>query len=263
MKKLLIGGLVLVLLLVIAVVVGIAFFLDSGIKRGVETYGPQLTGTTVKLDSASLSILSGSGKLNGLVIGNPEGYKKPSAISLGSGSLVVQPGSIFSDKVIVKSINIQAPEITLETDLKSSNLQKILDNLNKATGGGSTPKTEAPPKSGPNKKLQVDEFIIAGGKVHVSVNNSLVGVATEQTVELPEIKFTSLGTGPDGITSAELSSKVLKAIIDKSLEVGLKIATTTGKDAAIKEINKAVGEKTGGQISNALDSVRGFLKKKK
>src|SRR5213592_4499855 len=66
MKKLIIRGVVVLLvLLVLAVVVSI-YFLGSIVKKGVETVGPQITRTEIKLDSATLSLLSGSGKLKGL-----------------------------------------------------------------------------------------------------------------------------------------------------------------------------------------------------
>ena len=95
MKKIMVRlFLVLVVLLVLAAI-AVHFFLDDAIKRGVETIGPKLTKTDVKLDAVSLSLLSGSGKIKGLLVGNPEGFKQPQAIKLGSASLSVVPGSVF------------------------------------------------------------------------------------------------------------------------------------------------------------------------
>ena len=146
MKKVIIGIVIAVVVLLIAVVMGVAFFLDSALKRGVETVGPMLTKTDVKLDGVSLSLFSGEGKIKGLLVGNPQGYKTPSAISVGSARLAVQPKSLFADKVVIKSINVQAPEVTFETDLKGNNLSKLLANIEAATGGGGTAK-EGPPEA--------------------------------------------------------------------------------------------------------------------
>ena len=77
----------------------------------------------VKLDSVNLSLLSGSGKVQGLIVGNPEGFKTPQAISVGAASLALQPASLLADKIVVESINVQAPEITVlcpSTTKKSS-----------------------------------------------------------------------------------------------------------------------------------------------
>src|SRR5579871_6000224 len=112
MKKLLVRALIALLVLIILGVLAVGLFLDGAVKRGIETVGPMLTQVEVKLDSASISLLSGSGKLKGLLVGNPTGYKTPSAIQVGDATLAIQPGSIFSSKVIIHSINVQAPEIT-------------------------------------------------------------------------------------------------------------------------------------------------------
>jgi uncharacterized protein involved in outer membrane biogenesis len=83
------------------------------------------------------------------------------------------PSSIFSDKVIVKAINVQAPEITFETDLKANNLSKILANLEEATGDGKkepAAQPTEPKETKADKKLEVDDFLITGGKVHLLLN---------------------------------------------------------------------------------------------
>src|SRR5256885_2172959 len=112
MKKL-IARIVLVLVVLLIVAVGVSiYFLGSLVKKGVETVGPEITRTEIKLDGATLSLLSGSGKLKGLFVGNPQGFKTASAIKVGSVSVGVAPGSIFSDKIRVREINVVAPEIT-------------------------------------------------------------------------------------------------------------------------------------------------------
>src|SRR3974390_655789 len=138
MKKILVRILIALLVLLIVGVLAVSLFLDSALKKGIETVGPMLAKVEVKLDSVSLSLLSGSGKIKGLFIGNPEGFKTPAAIQVGNASLALQPSSVFGDKVIIKSVLVQAPEITFETDLKANNLSKILANVEAATGSGST-----------------------------------------------------------------------------------------------------------------------------
>ena len=214
--RIIIGLVVLALLTVLA----IGMFLDSGIKRGIETAGSMLTKATVKLDGVSLSFLSGSGKIKGLLVGNPQGFNTPSSIKVGSASLAVQPSSIFSDKVVIKSILVEGPEITYETNLKQSNLGKLVSNLQEATGGvqssrstvqppgaGKEPSSQAAKKA--SKKLQVDEFVITGAKVNVSV--TALG-SQPITVPLTDIHINDLGKGPEGITAAELVQKVLEAL---------------------------------------------------
>jgi hypothetical protein len=89
MKKILIRIALVVVLLGIAAVVAIGLSLNGAIKKGVETFGPQIAKVDVKLDGVKLSIFSGSGSIKGLVIGNPEGYKTPEAMSVGLASVAV------------------------------------------------------------------------------------------------------------------------------------------------------------------------------
>jgi len=190
MKKIIVRLLMALLVLALLAVVAVHFFLDSAIKRAVETIGPDLTKVQVKLDTVNLMLLSGSGKIRGLVIGNPEGYKSPSAISVGTVSVAIQPASLLADKIIVESINMQAPEVTFETDLRQNNLKKILSNLEETTGGGKTP--AQPKEPGTSKKLEVDDFVISGGKIRAVVS-TLAGKSA--TAALPEKHRKVLGKG--------------------------------------------------------------------
>src|SRR5690242_5534975 len=158
MKKILVRTVIVLVILIILAVLGVAFFFDSIIKKEVETIGPKVTKVDVKLNGVSLSLLSGSGKIKGFVLGNPPGFKSASSMAVGTASLAVVPKSIFGDKIIIKSIHIDGPEVTLENDGTSVNLLKIKSNL---------PSNPADPKSAentksdgkPSKKFEVDEFI--------------------------------------------------------------------------------------------------------
>ena len=255
MKKLLVRISIAVVVLAIAGLVCVGLFMDGLIKRAVETVGPMVTKVEVKLDSASLSLLSGSGKLKGLLIGNPSGYKSPSAIQVGNASLAIQPGSVFSSKVIIRSINVQAPEITFETDLKGNNLSKILANLQAAGGEGGSSAT-AKQDSKASRKLQVDDFLISGGKIHISVT-ALGGKSA--TVPLPEIHLTGLGQGPDGITAAELTKLVIGAIEKEAVQVSSSVVADLGKDAA--GLTKGLGNSATGAADKVTKGLGGLLKK--
>src|SRR5215216_3176120 len=157
MKKIIkiLGGLIV---LVIIAVVCVFFFLGTIVKSGVEKAGPRVTKTSVKLDSATLSLFSGSGELKGFVVANPEGFKSPSIINVGTMAVQVEPRSVMSDKVVVHSVKVIAPEITLEGDLTGNNLSKLLDNI-KGSSEKDKRATKKEEKSS-QKKLQVDDFLI-------------------------------------------------------------------------------------------------------
>ncbi len=249
MKKLMIRAVIAVLVLLVVAVGLSIYFLGSIMKKGVETVGPQITGTEIKLDSATLSLLSGSGKLKGLLVGNPQGFKSPSAIKVGSVSVGVAPGSVLSGKVHVKEVRVEAPEITFEGGLKGNNLGKLLDNVQAATGGSE--KTATPENKAASRKLQVDDFVITGGRINLSVDLSVLG-GKSATVPLPEIHLTNLGSGPDGITAGDLTAKVLKELLQAAIPAAEKAVADLGKGATgvLKDAGKGATEKAAKSIGD-------------
>ena len=233
MKTLIRIVLVLFVLLVLGLVV-VAFSLGSIIKKGVDTAGPRITQVETRLDSAKVWIFNGSGSLKGLFVGNPKGFDSPFAIRARDISLSVQPGSVLSDKVVVRSVRIEAPEITLH-GLGGDNLRKILANVKASTGGGTA--TPATKDSKPAKKIEVDDFLITDGKLKVVM--PLVGIVS---VALPEVHLTDLGKGSGGLTPDELASRVLQEIIQKATAAAAnaaKGATDAGKQ--VDKITKGIG----------------------
>jgi len=256
MKKILIRGLIVVAILLIVAVVAIGMSLNSAIKKGIETFGPQVTGVAVTVDSVDLSIFNGKSTIKQLVVGNPEGYKTPEAMSLGLASVAVAPGSIFSDKVVVKSIRIEAPQVTFEFGPGGSNLQRIQKNLEAFSGGGSTNTAQpAQTETKPGKKLQVDEIIVMGGKVTIGAS-ALGGSVLE--APLPEIELKSLGQGPEGITGAELGHVILAKINEEALKAyGDKLAEAGAK--ALQNLSNNATNTVNEAASNALNKLNKFL----
>ena len=262
MKKLLIRLFMVLVVLLILAAIGVHFFLDGAIKRAVETYGPQITKVDVKLKAVNLILFSGSGKVHGLVIGNPQGFTSPKAMSVGSASLSVQPMSLLDDKVVVRSINLESPEITFETGLnvRENNLSKLLANIDESLGGGkkepTEPKTPAP-EPGATKKLQVDEFIISKAKVTVMVS-ALGGKSA--TLPIKEIHLKNLGQGPEGITAAELTKVVLQAIEKEAAEVAVTAIADLSKGAVY--MTKEASTTASNAVDKATKNLGDLFKKK-
>jgi hypothetical protein len=258
MKKILIRLCIALVVLIVLVALGVHFFLDGAIKRGVETVGPKLTKTEIKLDGVHLSLLSGSGKIKGLIVGNPDPYKTPHAISVGTATLEVKPGSLFSDKVIIRSINLDAPEITFEGGLAGNNLSKILANLNEATSGGTNVANATPSEQKKaNKKLEVDDFTITGAKLDANITD--LGGKT-MTIPLPTIHLSNLGTGPEGITVAELTKKIISEIEKESVKAVSSSGANIGK--AAENLTKGLGTNSSGTVSNVTHGLENLFKKK-
>jgi len=211
---------VLLIVVIVVVVLGLAgailagIFLDQIVKTGVEKVAPTITKTTVTLGGVHISVLTGSVGVKDLIVGNPEGYQTPQAISVGKAAVSVSPGSLLADKIVVRSIEVDSPEVTFEgSPFGDNNLKKIMANVNSGAAAtdqsaahATTPAGQPAKSSGAAKKLEVDKFSITNIKVHASVGGKVF------TLPIPDIQFTDLGTGPDGITAADLTKKVLQEI---------------------------------------------------
>jgi uncharacterized protein involved in outer membrane biogenesis len=138
------------------------------IKTAVNTYGPPITKTEVRLGDVGISIFSGEAKLKDLFLGNPKGFKTPQAMTVGSIFVDVDEKSLTKDTIIIDKVEVVRPQITYEKASGTDNFQTILNNVKSATGPGTTTKKPAEEKSG-GKKLLIRDFIIKDGKVNLSM----------------------------------------------------------------------------------------------
>jgi uncharacterized protein involved in outer membrane biogenesis len=262
MKKFIIRLLIALVVIVIIAAVAMALSLNWVIKKGVQTVGGNVTKVDVKLSSVNLSLLSGVGEFKGLVVGNPPGFATPWAINVGTLRLAVEPRSLLSDKIIIRSIAVEAPEIIFETDLRANNLSKILANVQGPPGNEqqrqAQPSGAAQPKEAKSsKKFQVDDFLIKDAKVRVSVT-SLGGQPA--VVPLPEIHLQDLGKGPEGITAAELTQKILEAVETAAAQASSGAISDLGHQALNMAQDRS--KQGTGNVQNVTKSLGDLLRKK-
>lgn len=253
-------------LLLIFAITGLAvvyFFgssiLSKSVRKGVVTFGPKITQTSVQLDDVDLSVLSGDGKLSGLYVGNPEGFTSENIFALNQIEIDIAPKSLLSDQIVINKIHIRKPKISYEKTLRSSNLKELLKNIEGSSEGPDSPDKSKPKKDSaaeekPAKQVLIKELIIEDGSVFVGI----LGVGTE--VLLPRIEMYDLGKsdGKNDVASILKSvlDEVLKFIIPAVQQQGDSIKSTgeslinsivePGNDAVKKandQINKLIPQK--------------------
>ncbi len=263
-RGLLIGGGVVVVIIVAAVILLVSS-LDSLIEAAVEKIGSQVTGVTVELDEAEVSTTSGQGALRGLTVGNPKGFKTPSAMRLGEVSLSLDLGSIQSDTVLIKEIVVAAPEITYELSSDGSNIDAIRRNVEANTAGGGTSQSSGDEGG---KKMVIENLYVRGAKVQVSAT-----VLGGQTVgaTLPEIHLTDIGKDEGGTDAGQIIDEVLAAVggaLGKTVgspDLGgavdkLKDAAAGAGEQATEKL-EGVTEGAGKALEDAGKEAEGALKK--
>ncbi len=163
MKKYILIGAGALAVVVITMVVLVILNLGDVIKAAVEKFGPPITQTEVKLGSADISILNGSGTLSDFLLGNPKGFTLPSAVECGTIRVKVETDSLTTDKIIIDEIYVDGPVISYEKKGNTDNFQAILANINKAVASESkeeTKSTEESSDTGSEKSIQINNFIV-------------------------------------------------------------------------------------------------------
>lgn len=241
------GGLVI---LVLVVAIGIWFYMDVIIKSAVERVGPEVTGTPVTLDSARLSVFSGSGSLNGFVVGNPPGFEYPNAFSLGSIDLQVDTSTLQDDVIVIKSINIVAPEITYESGSAGDNLQTLMRNIQEKTSGGGA----AEESSGEAKKIIIEHFSLTDG--NVTISHSMLDEVLD--VPMPDLTLTGIGRNTNGATIAEASKQIFQQISSTATKA---VGQSALLDQAKQQVEDRLKEELGGseKLDEAKDKAKSLL----
>ncbi|UCB48616.1 MAG: hypothetical protein JSW56_16025 [Deltaproteobacteria bacterium] len=212
MKKwILIGACAVVVIIVVIVVLGLSN-LGPIIKNAVNTYGPRITKTEVRLGDVDISILSAEAKLKDFFLGNPKGFKSPQAMKVGSIYANVDEKSLTGDTIIIKKIEVVRPDITYERTGRTDNFQAILNNVKGSASKSEPPKKDPakPGKEGEGKKLVINNFILRQGKVNLALSTALGGKTI--TADLPDIHLKDIGKGKGGATPEEVFEKVFAAL---------------------------------------------------
>ena len=175
--------------------------LSGGLKALVESLGSQMTQSQVSLASVDVSPFSGEGRFQGLVIGNPQGFETPQAFSLGEISFTLDNNSLTTDTLVLISVHIVAPQVTLEPGRNGSNLDQLQKNI------ASYLESSASEDSEPSRKIVIQDLLITEGQL----SYGLIGGKTLD-LRLPEIHLTRIGTRDQGVSVAEAIAKIITAI---------------------------------------------------
>ena len=236
------------------VIAAIAFhlLLNSLIKKGIESLGPKVTQTAVTLEKVKISPFSGSGEIRGLIVGNPEGFKTPSAFKLGRVSINLEIKSLFSNRVIINEILIKNPQVTYEATLGGSNIKQIKANVESITKKipGSKSK-DSDTKSAESKKVEIGHFNFEDGNVQLSAK---ILQGNSISVPLPTVSLTDIGKDEEGSTLTEAMRKMLIAISDAVLNAII----NSGK---LGEVLGDSSKNIGGSVKKSSSKVVGGLKK--
>ncbi len=216
--------------------------LDKIIEVGIESYGPEIIGADVQLASVNLNLTDGEAALNGLYIGNPEGYKTDFAMQVERVKVKLDIESITSDVVVIEEVMILGSSVIYELSSSGSNVDALAKNAQVYTGA----EEQESENSDAGPKLLIKNLYINEGQV--SVSHSILKGKT-LSVALPNIHLKDIGKNENGATPGEVAEKVMESIKSgvgtavASLSLGDTLSGGVGavKDGAGHLMDKAKG----------------------
>ncbi|GAA6152923.1 AsmA family protein [Pseudoteredinibacter isoporae] len=252
--KILIG---LIVLVVIAVVVIGMLFLNNINQLTVDTVqdqGSQLLKTEVKLQAANIELTKGKGSLQNLTVANPSGFSQANALEMGAVTLQIDPESLLGDVKVIKEISVDGARLLAEQkNLKDTNLQALLDNIQQSAG---PTEDTAPAEPGPEVRLMVEKFRFTNGQLNLK--SAQFG---ERTINLPTIALDNIGDKTTGLTPEQLGQAVVAPLLEQVKAAVTKELTELAKDKAeekLKEkLKEKLSDKIGGEAVDKLKSIFG------
>ena len=204
MKKSLIGFVCILLFVVIVLMLAI-FNLGTIVKIAVNTYGPEITKTQMQVDKADVSIFQAQAGLENFILGNPEGFSSPHAITVGSILIDVDESTLTKDTIIIDRIEVIGPEITYEIKGTTDNFRAMIDNMKKPEKAEKkVGEKKVEKKDG--KKVIIRDLLLKNIKIKTSAD--LVG-GDIATTTISEIHLRNIGEKQNGVDMAQAVLMVL------------------------------------------------------
>lgn len=201
MKKMIYLVLVLLLLGVGAGTYWLRGNLDRLVAQAIREHGSAMTRSSVKVNQVHIDGASGRGTLQGLLIGNPKGFKTAHALQADQVELEVDLASVTSDVVVIRKLAILAPDVIYEKGEATTNFDVLQKNIAQYLGAQDPAKKP--------RKFIVQDFQLRNAPAQASaafMNGNTVAVA------LPDIHLRQLGQARGGATAQELAGEITAAV---------------------------------------------------
>ncbi|MCG8491524.1 MAG: hypothetical protein MI743_07915 [Sneathiellales bacterium] len=220
------------LFLLCAAIIYIYVSIGSVIVDTVEARGTAITQTTVTLEEADFSPSTGLTTLLRMKVENPKGFADKTGLSFDRIELWIDPETLGSDVIIVKSLALVAPEISYEIAAPNDNLRTLKSYIDHSANAD----TDGP-------RIVIENFQVRNGVIVVTANN-LRG--QRRTAQLADIQMQNIGKSEGGLAPAQAISIMLEPILRNTtlaaLETDLKLSDQARNvlNGALDETNKAL-----------------------
>lgn len=250
------------------------FPLEMIVKKAVNKYGSEVTGTDVNLQGFNLNLNKGQASVKQITVANPSNYKTKYAIQLGNVSVAVDLKSVTSDTIIINDILVDKPVISYEMmSLTQNNISDLINNVNKYTASlQADAKEEKPAETTKEaKKVIIKKVTIRNGEINGAMTAAPDVISA--SIPLPTVTLNNIGQESKGTSVADSIALILNKLLSSvsttvissnlaNLKDAAQAAADTAKDAANSAVNTAkdTAESVVDGVKGSLESLNPFGK---
>lgn len=243
------------ILLVFLIVVGVGGYylfnnLEIIVKKLVNKYGSEITGTEVDLKGFKINLASGEAKVTKFTVANPKGYENPYLFSADEVFVKVNLKSLTSGTIVIDEIRVEKPAMTYEMlSVTQNNIAEVLSNVKNNTSKAEE-KVQEDAKNetksgGAGTKVVINKVDIKDTTLKAAIAaQGISGVAETQavdkTVTLPDITIRDIGKSKNGASIVAVISTVMTKILNTATQAAVEGGLGDLKGAAEKGLSKAI-----------------------
>lgn len=206
MKKFLLITVALVAILFLI----ITFSLDRIVKSGIESFGSEMTGTPVRVESVSISPISGEGTISGFTIANPEDFEGESMLRIGELSISLDVMSLLSDEILIHEIIVRESGFYVEQTVGGNNVLQVMDNIDAMAESETSEST-----------MVIERFYMENAEIYVG---STIGEDVEASYIIDSLEVRDIGREGDNRdtiqTIANLADKIADEVLSEAVKNG-------------------------------------------
>ncbi len=231
------------------------FPLEMVVKKVVNKYGSEVTGTDVNLQGFKINLQKGEVSVSQITVANPANYKTKYAVQLGNISVAVDLKSVTTDTIIIKEILVHKPVVSYEMmSLTQNNIADIINNINAYTSSPTQPAEPETDKA--SKKVIIKKVIISNGEINGAMTAAPDVVSA--SIPLPTVTLSNIGESSAGTSVADSIALILNKLFSSVSTTVISSNLANLKDAAQSTVNTAK-DVASGTVDAAKDTAGSVL----
>jgi hypothetical protein len=176
--------------------------------------------------------LEGSGAIYNLSIANPKGYSSNKLFAANSLALKIDVKSLTNPVKVINLVSVGEISLRVEQkNLKDTNVQTLLDNMQKAVGENSSSKDG----SSDDVRIMIEKISFAATVIDLQTEK-----LGSKKINLPGFSLSKIGDKKTGVTPEQAGQQITKQLMEKV------------KAAVKKELGKLLSEEAKGQLKEKL-----------